>query len=191
MGYAFRLAERVLLFAPSHRQYSTYHSLCYTRHGALAGTRNSSMSQSIIKNQSDDPSHHEELHLTPILEWAIAKLAYWQGLTTKYHASGICCSNGRKEMFYLTTHNTLKDHSDRERGNLVPPHGLLFLISSKDYIHHPTGRIAHSTAFVTPIVEHWLEHETALWVYHKGSIQQPIAPWANALTMELHLTPIL
>ena len=31
----------VLLYAPSHRQDSTYHSLCYTSHGALAGTRNS------------------------------------------------------------------------------------------------------------------------------------------------------
>ena len=42
-GYSFRLTARVLLYAPSHRQDSTYHSLCYTSHGALAGTRNSSM----------------------------------------------------------------------------------------------------------------------------------------------------
>ena len=41
--YSFRLAARVLLYAPSHRQDSTYHSLCYTSSGALAGTRNSSM----------------------------------------------------------------------------------------------------------------------------------------------------
>ena len=27
----------------SHRQDSTYHDLCYTSHGALAGTRNRSM----------------------------------------------------------------------------------------------------------------------------------------------------
>ena len=26
-------------------------------------------------------------------------------------------------------------------------------------MHHPTGRIAHTTAFVTPVVEHWLERE--------------------------------
>ena len=39
-GYSFRLAGRVLLYAPSHRQDSTYHSLCYTSRGALAGTRN-------------------------------------------------------------------------------------------------------------------------------------------------------
>ena len=30
MGYSFRLTARVLLYAPSHRQDSTYHSLCYT-----------------------------------------------------------------------------------------------------------------------------------------------------------------
>ena len=39
MGYSFRLAARVLLYAPSHRQDSTYHSLCYTSRGALAGTK--------------------------------------------------------------------------------------------------------------------------------------------------------
>ena len=39
--YSFRLTARVLLYAPSHRQDSTYHGLCYTSRGALAGTRNS------------------------------------------------------------------------------------------------------------------------------------------------------
>ena len=41
MGYSFRLTARVILYAPSHRQDSTYHSLCYTSCGALAGMRNS------------------------------------------------------------------------------------------------------------------------------------------------------
>ena len=50
-------------------------------------------------------------------------------------------------MFYLTTHSThfiygynnnygvghmVKDHTNSERENLLPPHGLLFSISSKD-----------------------------------------------------------
>ena len=45
-------------------------------------------------------------------------------------------------MFYLTMHSThftygymvsdmVKDHSDSEKGNPLPPHRLLFLISSK------------------------------------------------------------
>ena len=41
IGYSFRLTARVLIYAPSHRQDSTYHGLCYTSLGARAGTRNS------------------------------------------------------------------------------------------------------------------------------------------------------
>ena len=28
-------------------------------------------------------------------------------------------------------------------------------------MHHPTDRITHTTAFVTPVMEHWLEREIA------------------------------
>ena len=71
-------------------------------------------------------------------------------------------------MFYLTTHSThfiygymasdmIKDHSDSERGNPLPPHKLLFPINSKgSFICTIPDRIAHTTAFVTPVVEHWL-----------------------------------
>ena len=30
-------------------------------------------------------------------------------------------------------------------------------------MHHPTDRIPHTTAFVTPVVEHWLEREIPQW----------------------------
>ena len=39
IGYSYRLTARVLLYAPSHRQDNTYHGLCYTSRGALAGTQ--------------------------------------------------------------------------------------------------------------------------------------------------------
>ena len=45
----------------------------------------------------------------------------------------------------------VKDHSDSERGNF--------------YMHHPTDRITHTMAFVTPVVEHWLEREIPQWVH--------------------------
>ena len=32
-------------------------------------------------------------------------------------------------------------------------------------MHHPTDRIIHATAFVTLVVEHWLEREIAQWVH--------------------------
>ena len=61
IGYSFRLAARVLLYAPSHRQDSTYHGLCYTSREALAGTRNSSMG----------PPHEGSIR-RPIAPWANA-----------------------------------------------------------------------------------------------------------------------
>ena len=30
-------------------------------------------------------------------------------------------------------------------------------------MHHPTDRITHTTAFVTPVMEHWLEREIAAY----------------------------
>ena len=38
-------------------------------------------------------------------------------------------------------------------------------------MHHFTYKISHTTAFVTPVVEQWLEGEMAQWVDHEGSIQ--------------------
>ena len=61
MGYSFQLAARILLYAPSHGQDSTYHGLCYTSRGALARTRNSSMS----------PPHEGSIR-RPIAPWANA-----------------------------------------------------------------------------------------------------------------------
>ena len=33
-------------------------------------------------------------------------------------------------------------------------------------MHHPTDRITHITASVTPVVEYWIEQEIAQWVHH-------------------------
>ena len=71
IGYSFRLTARVLLYASSHRQDNTYHSLCYTSRGALAGTRNSSMR-----------SPHEGSIRWPITPWANA-------LTTELHLARV------------------------------------------------------------------------------------------------------
>ena len=61
IGYSYQLTARVLLYAPSHRQDNTYHSLCYTSRGALAETRNSSMG----------PPHEGSIR-RPIAPWANA-----------------------------------------------------------------------------------------------------------------------
>ena len=40
-------------------------------------------------------------------------------------------------------------------------------------MHHPTDRMTHTTAFVTPVMEQWLEREIAQLVHHEGSIPRP------------------
>ena len=93
IGYSFRLAARVLLYTPSHRQYSTYHGLWYTSRGALAGTR--------------ERERERERNVL---------------------------FNDALNTFYLRLYGVrhmVKDHSDSERGNPLPPHRLLFPISSK------------------------------------------------------------
>ena len=76
----------------------------------------------------------------------------------------------RKEMFYLTMHSTHFIYgymaSDiRWRTTQIAREetclrhiGYSFRLGLF-YMHHPTDRIAHTTAFVTPVVEHWLERE--------------------------------
>ena len=60
------LTARVLLYAPSHRQDSTYHGLCYTSRGALAGTRNSSMGPPHEGSIRRPIALTTELHLAPV-----------------------------------------------------------------------------------------------------------------------------
>ena len=75
MGYCFRLAARVLLYASSHRQANTYHGLCYTSRGALAGMRNSSMGP----RWRIDPTTHRTMSecFTSILQFTHAWFLIW------------------------------------------------------------------------------------------------------------------
>ena len=92
MGYSFRLAAKILLYASSHRQDNTYHGLCYTSRGALAGTRNSSMG----------PLWRIDLTTHRTMSYISLRV---QGCFTDTSSS---YRNWRKwkEMFYLTTHST-------------------------------------------------------------------------------------
>ena len=69
-------------------------------------------------------------------------------------------------MLYGVQHK-VKYHMDKERRNLLPPfHGLLFLITSKiSFICIiPLDRKLHIMAFITPVVEHWMERELAQYM---------------------------
>ena len=73
-------------------------------------------------------------------------------------------------MFYLTTHSThfiygymasdiwLRTILIMRKETRCHHIGYSFrLAEGFFYMYHPTDRIAHTTAFVTPVVEHWLE----------------------------------
>ena len=77
--------------------------------------------------------------------------------------------NDALNTFYLRLYGVrhmVKDHSDSEKGTLLPPHRLLFPINSMGSFIC-TIRIVHTTAFVTPVVEHWLERQNPKCVSHK------------------------
>ena len=126
---SFRLTARVLLYAPSHRQDSTYHSLCYTSHGALAGTRNSSMCSchespfiNYLYNQRVYFNIYSQQYFTSIniiFIYLMMHSAYFMGVRNSFHEkkhSGsvmrpiknqmIYYLNRKEKLFYSTTHST-------------------------------------------------------------------------------------
>ena len=127
IGYSYRLTARVLLYAPSHRQDNTYHGLCYTSRGALAGTRNSSM---VILLSGMDILV-DVMFVLLAGDEANPKQTWQQSLSFQ---EGNVLFNDALNTFYLRLYGVghkVKDPSDSERGNPLPPHGLLFPIDSK------------------------------------------------------------
>ena len=88
-------------------------------------------------------------------------------------------SNDTLNTFYLQLYGVrhmVKDHSAREETHYHDMSYSFRVQQGLFYMHHPTYRITHITAFVTPVVEHWQEREIAQWVHHEGLILQPITP---------------
>ena len=118
------------------------------------------------------------------------------GLPPPYRISLKKRKEGRKWLFSVTPNifylrlycvgHMVTDNSARWK-LATATWATLFRLAAKVlfYMHHHTDRIAHTIAFVTPVVEHWLEREIAQWVHHEGSIRRPIAPWADPLPRSL------
>ena len=101
-----------------------------------------------------------------------------QNITQK---EGIVLFNDALNTLYLRLYGVghmVKYHSDSEREETRCRHmGYTFLLAARVLLYAPfhTDRIAHTTAFVTPVVEHWLEQEIAQWVHH-GAMGRQIDP---------------
>ena len=80
---------------------------------------------------------------------------YTQACTQTHRKERMFLFNNALNTFYLRLYG-IRPLSDR--GNLLPPHGLLFPISSKgSFICIIPDRITHTMAIITPVVEHRLE----------------------------------
>ena len=97
IGYSYRLTARVLLYVPSHRQDNTYHGLCYTSRGALAGTRNSSMGpphEGSIRRPIAPRANALPLSYVPLL---------WDGYGRIYIWANMDCSSETNFCFNIDT----------------------------------------------------------------------------------------
>ena len=110
-----------------------------------------------MKDRSDDPSHHERsTHKKTNEAWLKLEIAQRRIDPTTHHTmseralyhrstsrspptlaptkEGNVLFNDALNTFYLRLYGVrhmVKDHSDSERGNPLPPHGLLFSFNSK------------------------------------------------------------
>ena len=96
---------------------------------------------------------------------------YYHGATSRSSLTtrkGNVLLNDAFNTFYLRLYGVrhmVKDHSDSAKGNPLPPHRLLVPINSKGSFIGTIPQTGYTTAFVTPVVEHWLEREIAQWIH--------------------------
>ena len=57
-------------------------------------------------------------------------------------------------------------------------------------MHNPTDGTADTTAFVTPVVEHWLEREIAQWVHPMKDRSSAFYKFLNAIG-DIYESPFL
>ena len=172
-------------------------------HGATSRSLEREIAQWVhpMKDRSDDPSHHERtlwprsyisLHegsiRRPIAPWANA-------LATELHLA--------PWRIDPTTHSTMSERSDhgatsrsmkdrRIRRPIAPwANALTTELHLAPWRIDQTTHRTMSERSYHGATSRSLEREIAQWVnsHHEGSTRRPIAPWANALTTDLHLAP--
>ena len=113
---------------------STYHGLCYTSHGALAGTRNSSMGSSWRINPTNNRIITNSLRFIVLLT---CPLIIIKKQTTTSKVKFVLFNDATGTHWFLSYHRLLDvihmvTLTHLLEGNPLPPHRLLFSISSKE-----------------------------------------------------------
>ena len=135
IGYSYRLTARILLYAPSHRQHNTYHGLCYTSRGAVAGTRNSSKGpphEGSIRRPIAPWANALPLSYVPLLMISIMTNGEINKTVHKWHHSPICFS-----CWGVVKHSFIPFH--------FPTNKCTFLARSRKYTHR-----LHQNIYLSP-----------------------------------------
>ena len=117
----------------------------------------------------------------------------------------LCCWRRKgKEMFYLTTHSTLiyghmASYIWRRTTQIVRDEtrcrhmGYSFRLTARVILYAPSHRLDSTYHDIVYTSRGALAGtgNSSMGPSHEGSTRRLIAPWANALTMELHLAPTI
>ena len=102
----------------------------------------------------------------------------------------------RKEMFYLTMHSThfiygymasdiwLRTTLIVRKETRCRHRGYSFRLAARVLLYTPSHGLCYTSRGALAGMRN-----SSMGPPHEGSIRRPIAPWANALTTELHLAP--
>ena len=150
----------------------------------------------ILKSEGNIPDVHYPFNVWNIIYFTLCskwKLSQpWYILIRK---EGNVLFNDTLNTFYLRLYDVIhivKNHSDSEMGNPLSPHELLFPNSSKLLYasSHRQDNTYHCLCYTSRGALAGTRN-SSMGPSHEGSIRRPIAPWANVLTTELRLAPIL
>ena len=168
MGYSFRLAARVILYASSHREDNTYHGLCYTSRGALAGREAGTRGRS--RQTQGNVLFIDALN-------AFYLWLYGVGHMVKEHSyskerKGNALFNDALNTFYIWLYGVrhmVKEHSYRQETSCQYM-GYSFLLAARVLLNAQSLRLdsTYRTTLSTQVVEHWLERKITQWVHYEG-----------------------
>ena len=154
----FPISSKGILYVSSHRQDSTYHGICYTSCGALAGTRNSSMGMIIIiyryyyiQREREREFFYLTTHSTHFIYGYMASDIWLRTILTVRKETR-CRHIGYS---YLLTARVLLYAPSHRQDNIY--HGLCYT---------SRGALAET-------------RNSSMGPPHEGSIRRPIALWAN------------
>ena len=202
MGYSFQIGARDLLYASSHRQYSTYHGLCYTNGTTLAGGETAQWvhyGRSIWWTTTLWVDALPHLAPGPLWEIDLMNHCTMSGCSTTSRSGSTMGDRSDEPLHYewMLYHISLRVHYGRSIWwttalwvDALPPHLAPSPLWEIDLMNHCTmsGCSTTSRSGCTmgdrsdePLHYEWMLYHISLQVHYGRSISWTTALWVDAL----------